>query len=98
MNEHGTWNLPLNISPNDKPIVFITHDESTVNSNDGKHQQWVKHGEQKLRPKGSGKGIMELGFLTPGGILHVPDHIFDEELLNNSTLPKIVRESPSGKQ
>jgi hypothetical protein len=36
------------------------------------------NGEQKLRPKGRGNGIMGLGFLTPGGILRVPDHISDE--------------------
>jgi hypothetical protein len=87
-NEDGTWNLPLNISPGDKPIVFITHDESTFNANDGKRQFWLKNGEQKLRPKGRGKGIMVSGFLTPGGILRVPDHISDEELLNNSSWPR----------
>ncbi len=68
--------------------MFITHDESTLNSNDGNDQQWVKNGEQKLRPKGRGKGIMVSGFLTPGGILRVPDDISDEELLNNSYWPK----------
>ncbi len=71
--------LPLNICPGDKPIVFITHDKSTFNANDDKHKYWAINGEQKLRPKGRGKGIMVLGFLTPGGILHVPDHISDEE-------------------
>jgi hypothetical protein len=28
---------------------------------------------------------MVLAFLTPGGILRVPDQISDEELLNNSS-------------
>jgi hypothetical protein len=37
-NEDSTWNLSLNISPGDKSIVFITHDESTFNVNDGKCQ------------------------------------------------------------
>jgi hypothetical protein len=68
--------------------VFITHNEFTFNANDGKHQYWLKNGEQKLRPKGRGNGIMVLGFLTPSGILRVPDHISDEELLNNFSWPR----------
>ncbi len=95
-NEDGTRNLPLKLSSNNKPIVFITLDESTFHSNDGKHQQWVKNGKQKLRPKGRGKGIMVSGFLTPGGILRVPDLISDEELLNNSSWPKNTKGKPIG--
>jgi len=36
-----------------------------------------------------GKGIMVSGFLTPGGILRVPDHVSDEELSSNPTWPQI---------
>ncbi len=50
-NEDNTWNLPLNISPKDKPYVFITYDMSTFNSNSSKCQHWVKNGDQKLRLK-----------------------------------------------
>ncbi|KAN0067115.1 hypothetical protein V8E54_014762 [Elaphomyces granulatus] len=58
-----------------------------TNAFDGKHRFWAKKGEQPLRPKGMGKGIMVSGFLTPGGILRVPDHVSDEELSSNPTWP-----------
>lgn len=81
--EDGSWQPPPGLMPGEKPIVFITHDESAFNANDGKRQGWMKKGEQPLRPKTKGKGIMVSGFLTPGGRLKVPDHIPDSELLNN---------------
>jgi hypothetical protein len=31
---------------------------------------------------------MVLRLLMPGGILHVPDHISDEELISNTSRPK----------
>jgi hypothetical protein len=43
----------------------------------------MEDGKQPLRPKTKGKGIMVSGFLTPGGILRVPDSVSDEELLAN---------------
>jgi len=55
----------------EKPLVLVTHDESTFNANDGKRKMWMEDGKQPLRPKGKGKGIMVSGFLTPGGILTV---------------------------
>ncbi len=53
-NKDSTWTLLLDISPNDKQIMFITHNKSTFSSNDDKHPPWVKHGVQNLRPKGKG--------------------------------------------
>ena len=41
----------------------------------------MKKGHQPIRQKGKGDGVMVSGFLTPGGLLKVPDHISDEELL-----------------
>ena len=78
--EDGTWELPEfeKLLPGGKPLVFIIHDESTFNANDGKRQCWMKKGHQPIRQKGKGKGIMVSGFLTPGGLLKVPDHINDE--------------------
>jgi hypothetical protein len=49
----------------EEPLVFITHDESTFNANDGKRKIWGVEGTNPLRPKGKGKGIMISGFLTP---------------------------------
>jgi hypothetical protein len=63
-------------------LIFITHDESTFNANDGKRKISKMEGTNPLRPKGKGKDIMVSGFLTPrGGSLKVPDSILDEELL-----------------
>ena len=74
-----SWSSPPN--SNSKPIVFVTHDESTFNANDGRRSGWIKDKQMPLRPKGQGKGIMVSAFLTPGGILKIPDSIPDEEIL-----------------
>ena len=81
--EDGSWEKPPGLRSDEKPLVLVTHDESTFNTNDGKRRLWSKGGEQPLRPKGKGKGIMVSGFLTPGGILRVPDHVSDTELLTD---------------
>jgi hypothetical protein len=56
-------------------LVLVTHDESTFNANDGKRRLWIEKDKQPLRAKSRGKGIMVSGFLTPGVILKIPDHI-----------------------
>ena len=63
-----------------REIIFVTHDESTFSSNDGRRSCWIKEGESVLRPKGRGKGIMVSDFLTGEGRLRVLDDISDEEL------------------
>ena len=78
-----TWSAPPTLLPGEKPLVLVTHDESTFNANDGKRQGWMKKGEQPLRQKGKGRGIMVSGFLTPGGRLRVPDSILNHELERN---------------
>ena len=83
--EDGSWEMPSDLQPGEKPLVLVTHDESTFNANDGKRRLWSQEGEQPLRPKGKGKGIMVSCFLTPGGILTVPAHIPDAQLLADST-------------
>jgi len=80
-SEDGTWKLPSSLRPGERPVVLVTHDESTFNTNDGKRRIWMKDGKQPIRPKGRGKGIMVSGFLTPGGRLRVPDSIPDSEPL-----------------
>ena len=92
--EDGSWENPSGLRPGEKPLVLVTHDESTFNANDGKHRLWIKDGEQPLRPKGKGKGIMVSGFLTPGGILSVPDNVPDAELLTNPTWPQDDKGKP----
>ncbi|RPB02908.1 hypothetical protein L873DRAFT_1761819 [Choiromyces venosus 120613-1] len=67
----------------EKPIVFITHDESTFNANDGKCRIWKEEGKQPLQAKSHGQRIMVSGFLTPGRCLKVPDTIPDEELFRD---------------
>lgn len=52
-----------------EPLLFVTHDESVFNSNDGPRMTWMKKGEQPIRPKGRGKGLMVSDFLTTTGRL-----------------------------
>ena len=67
------------LPPGQKPLVLVTHDESTFNANDGKQQMWMKKDKQPLRPKGRGKGLMVSDFLTPRGRLAVLDAITDAQ-------------------
>ena len=85
--EDGTWEKPLGLHPDEKPLVLITQDESTFNANDGKRQVWTENGKQPLRPKGRGKGIMVSGFLTPGGVLKVANNVSKEDLLHQQAWP-----------
>jgi len=87
--EDGTWELPPGLLQGEKPLVLVTHDESTFNANDGKRKMWMEDGKQPLRPKGKGKGIMVSGFLTPGGILTVPTAIPDSQLLADPSWPRL---------
>jgi hypothetical protein len=64
--EDGSWEKPPGLQPGEKPLVLVTHDESTFNANDGKRRLWLKNGEQPLRPKGKGKGIMVSGSVVDG--------------------------------
>ena len=56
-------------------MVLITRDESTFNANDGKRKLWLAKGKNLIRPKSKGRGIMVSAFLTPGGLLRVPDMV-----------------------
>lgn len=82
-DEDGNWSPPSTLLPGEKPLVLCTHDESTFNANDGKREVWMEEGKPPIRPKGRGKGIMVSGFLTPGGLLSIPESISDAELLRN---------------
>ena len=51
------------LGPNEKEIIFVTHDECVFYSNDGKRGIWAKSGELPLRKKGNGHSIMISEFL-----------------------------------
>jgi hypothetical protein len=87
--EDGTWSPPPGLLPGEKPLVLVTHDESTFSANDGKRQGWMKKGQQPLRQKSKGKGIKVSGFLTPGGKLEVPTSICNAELERNPMWVKV---------
>ena len=72
--------MPQNLPPGQKPLVLVTHDESTFSANDGKRRLWTENGKQPLRPKTRGKGLMVSDSLTPGRRLAVPDTVSDAEL------------------
>ena len=72
--------IPQNLPHGQKPLVPVTHDESTFNSNYGKRQPWMKDGKQPLRPNDRAKGLMVSDFVTPGGRLAVLNTIADAEL------------------
>lgn len=86
-DDQGQMHMPQNLPPGQKPLVLVTHDESTFSANDGKRRLWMEEGKQPLRPKARGKGIMVSDFLTPGGRLELPDSISDEEI-NERLLPR----------
>lgn len=78
--ESGSLEIPL--SPTVRPVILVTHDESTFNANDGTRYGWTSASGQPLRPKGRGKGIMVSAFLTPVGLLQLPPNLTDEILIN----------------
>lgn len=51
--------------PDRRPIIMITHDESTFSANDGRQEVWTFNEQGVLRPKGKGKGTMVSDFLLP---------------------------------
>jgi len=50
-----------------KPIVFITHDQSTFNSNNGRKHIWNHEDKSLLPKKGCGQGLQVSDYLTPIG-------------------------------
>lgn len=92
-SEDGTWKSPsteVTVGHDNllhRPLILVTHDESTFHSNDGRKKAWREKGKPKLKAKGRGRGIMASAFLTPGGILRVPDHITNEELFSTPNWP-----------
>ena len=50
-------------SSNTKPLIFVVHDESCFQSNDGGKTGWFDDNHRQIRPKGSGKSLMVSAFL-----------------------------------
>jgi hypothetical protein len=88
-DESGAWWIPDILPQGEKPLVLVTHSESTFNANDGKRQLWMFNGKPPLRPKSKGKGIMVSAFLTPNGVLQVPTAVPDTELLKDPMWPML---------
>lgn len=49
--------------PNRRPVIMITHDESTFSANDSRRKIWTLEGHGIFRPKGRGRDIMASDFL-----------------------------------
>ena len=54
---------------NQRPLVFIAHDECPFNSNDGRKKIWIHENKSPIRKKGWGQGLHVSDFLTPVGRL-----------------------------
>ena len=60
---------PGHLSGDIQPVILVTQDECTFNSNDGRHFIWVHPEHKPLRKKGRGQGLHVSDFLTPIGRL-----------------------------
>jgi ATPase subunit of ABC transporter with duplicated ATPase domains len=48
----------------EKPLIFVTHDESIIHAFDGQGRQWLPAGEQPLRKKGASLALHVSDFLA----------------------------------
>jgi hypothetical protein len=70
-----------------KRYILVTHDESCFHANDEKKYGWAPKGEQPLRRKGLGKGIMVSEFLLDTvGRLAVSEE--DYRIIDNPLFPR----------
>ena len=60
-----TDEIPLEpfIGPQRRNLVLLFHDESTYHSNEDQGWMWAEKGNQPIRPKGLGRGIMVSDFV-----------------------------------
>ena len=62
------------IEENEKPLVFVVHDESCFQSNDSGKTGWFDEDRRPIRPKSNGKSLMVSAFLCEcHGLLRVSD-------------------------
>ena len=79
--------------PNKRPVILITHDESTFLANDGQYQVWLKKDDAFLRPKGRKKGIIVSDFLLPWkrlNLFHLQSHE-QEALIASGILEEVAK-------
>ena len=57
--------------PDRRPIIMITHDESTFSVNDSRRKIRTLEGNNILHPKGKSKGIMVSNLLLPWSQLNL---------------------------
>ena len=57
-----TTEIIPNLQSEERPIVIITHDETTCYCCEGKAVMWMENGKNKLLPKTKGTSIMIRGF------------------------------------
>lgn len=60
---------PLYLDGQFQPLILVTQDECTFNSNDGRHFIGIHPEHQPLRKKGRGQGLHVSDVLTPIGRL-----------------------------
>jgi hypothetical protein len=53
-----------NLQNGEKPLIFVTHDESIFHAFDGQGRQWLPVGEQPLRKKGASLALHVNDFLV----------------------------------
>ncbi len=53
-----------NLQNGEKPLIFVTHDESIFHVFDGQGRQWLPTGEQPLHKKGAGLALHVTDFLA----------------------------------
>lgn len=51
------------LAPTERPLVLVTHDESSFSSHDGRDIVWLDDDNHPIRPKGDGRSIMVSAFL-----------------------------------
>jgi len=57
------------LGASEKQLIFITHDESTFNSDDGRRCIWIQEDKSQLRKKGRRQGLHVSDYLIPIGRL-----------------------------
>ena len=67
--DHDLQPIIKQLGVGEKPLVFITHYESTFNLNDGRKRIWIHEDKSPLRKKGRGQGLHVSDYLTPIGRL-----------------------------
>ena len=81
------------IGPQRRHMVLLFHDESTYHSNEDQGWMWAEKGNQPIRPKGQGRGIMVSDFVDEfNGLLSLTREEFERGKLEYPDLKQKARE------